>query len=1146
MSTLRRSVAVLSVLAASLYAQETRGRVQGDIHDSSGAVMAGVSVTLTSDETGVRATQLTNDSGHYLFDFVVPGHYTLTAESVGFRVFLQKNVLVEARGDVTVNVAMEVGNARETVTVESTPVAVQFNTASMSNTVDTKLANDLPVISRNPFMFVALDPSVVVHSTTQQEPFHFWAGSQFDVGGRTNDKNDIIMDGTASMTAQKSSYTPPLDAIQEVSVQQNAVDAEFGHSAGGIIVMDMKSGTNEYHGTAYYAGRNPALNALADRMTLTNNLTRQNTYGGTLGSPIRKNKIFNFFAYENIHLANPYSTRIETLPTAAERTGDFSGQLNTKGAQDTIYDPWSTQTNGSTVTRLPFPGNVIPASRIDPLAKQVMAGLWQPNNPGDGITGANNFKGQLYDIYPYYNFMDRVDYNITDKIRFFARYNYLHTTETTSDYTGSGSAMRYFQGSARNAQNAAGDIVWTMNSSTVLNVRTSYQGINDSFQNTPTEIGEKGLAALWPNNPWYQPYLANLPQIYFPNLNVTSSNGTGGGIFSTSIANYWYQTPETYTIAARLSKTLGRHYLKFGGEFRREIVDAARPAFAQFYFDAGTTADTYLAPNTALSGNGWASFLLGAMNGSSNVQTIPIQHPRISYSAFYIQDDFKLSSRVTINMGLRAEHNGPMIDTQYRLTQELNLNTPIPELSGANAPQLPAAVTALRRSAPLYNGAWTFTDSNHPGVLQTPTALWEPRIGVAYRINDQTALRAGYARYITPTSLTDTLNILGSVYYDGFSATTGAIAPLQGVPQETASNPYPTGLVQPIGRGYGAYTNLGNSANWYNPNFQPETNDRINFSLQRQLPGKLLADVTYFMNYGRNLPYTYNLNMADPNIAYTSKTATTSQVANPFYNLLPADKMPGTLRNQAKVSVSSLLTPYPQYGALNELMQSGAGDHYRAIQASIRRPYANGLTIMIGFNYNNESDQGFYDDLASYARDLTWIPAQTAHARLTGATVYDVPVGRGRRFLANMNPVLDGILGGWVLSSLFTYNSGTPIRLGSAVVSGDPALSNPTRNEWFNTSAVSLLPAFTPRSNPVQYSDLVGPHILNLDSTLGKQFHFTERVRFELRFEAYNTLNNMAQADPITSITSPSFGKIIDERTGFYGRQIQFSGHLSF
>lgn len=1141
----RFSILVLA-FATTLISQETRGRVQGDARDSSGAIVAGAGVTLTNDDTGVRAAQVTTETGHYLFDLVIPGHYTVAVQAVGFHVFVQKNVLVETRGDVTINAALQLGNTQETITVEATPVAVQFNTASMSNTVDTKLANDLPVISRNPFMFVALDPAVVVHSTTQQEPFHFWAGSQFDVGGRTNDKNDIIMDGTASMTAQKSSYTPPLDAIQEVSVQQNAVDAEFGHSAGGIIVMDMKSGTNDYHGTAYYAGRNPALNAMADRMTLTDNLTRQNTWGGTLGMPIKRNRIFNFAAYEGIHLANPYSTRIETLPTAAERAGDFSQQLNTKGGLDTIYDPWTTQTNGSTVSRQPFPGNIIPASRIDPFAKQVMAGLWQPNNPGDGITGANNFKAQLYDIYPYYNFMDRVDYNISEKFRFFARYNYLHTTETTSDYTGTGSPMRYFQGSARNAQNAAGDLVWTLSPTTVVNVRTSYQGINDSFQNTPTEIGTKGLANIWPNNPWYQAYLPNLHQIYFPNLNITSSSGTGGNIFSTSIGNYWYQTPETYTAAGNIAKSRGRHYLKAGAEFRREIVDAARPAFTQFYFNAGQTADTYLAPNTALSGNGWATFLLGAIDQSSNAQTIPIQHPRVSYSAVFVQDDFKINSRLTLNLGLRAEHNGPMVDSEYRLTQQLNLTTPIPELSGANAPQMPAAVASLRTAPPIYNGAWTFTDSSHPGVLNTPTVLWEPRIGVAFRINDKTALRAGYARYITPTSLTDTLNILGSVYYDGFSATTTAVAPLQGVPQETVSNPFPTGLVQPIGKGYGAYTNLGNSANWYNPNFQPETNDRINVSLQRQLPGKLLADVTYFMNYGRNLPYTYNLNMADPRLAYTYKNATTATVANPFYNLLPPDKMPGTLRTQSKVSVGSLLTPYSQYGALNELMQSGAGDHYRALQISVRRPYSNGLTVMMGFNYNNEVDQGFYDDIATYARDLTWIPAQTARTRLTGAVVYDLPVGKGRQFLGHMNRVVEGFLGGWVVSALFTYNSGIPIRLGGAVVNGDPALSSPARDQWFNTADISLLPAFTPRSNPTQYSDMVGPRIVNLDSTLGKQFAITERVRFELRFEAYNTLNALTLTDPVTSITSPNFGKVIDERTGFYGRQIQFSGHLTF
>ena len=384
------------------------------------------------------------------------------------------------------------------------------------------------------------------------------------------------------------------------------------------------------------------------------------------------------------------------------------------------------------------------------------------------------------------------------------------------------------------------------------------------------------------------------------------------------------------------------------------------------------------------------------------------------------------------------------------------------------------------------------------------------------------------------------------MFYDGFSASTTATAALQGVPQVTLSNPFPAGLVPPAGKAYGTYTNLGNTATWYNPDFKPETNDRINISVQRQLPGRLVADVTYFMAFSRNVPYTYNVNMADPNIAYKNGNATTARVNNPFYNLLPADKMPGTLRTQSQVAVSALLTPYPQYSTLNRMMTSGAGDHYKALQISVKRPTANGLTLTAGFNYNREVAQAYYDDIATFAKNLTWIPAQTARARLTGAAVYELPFGRNRRFMSDVNPLVDGILGGWGINALFTYNTGTPIRLGGAVVTGDPALSNPTSAKWFDTSKVTQLPAFTPRTNPVQFSDLVGPRYVNLDLTLAKQFRITEPVRFELRFEGYNALNALTPTDPVTTIANSNFGKCIDQRTGLSGRQVQFSGRFLF
>ena len=490
-------MSLIFALALCLPAQDTRGKVQGTVADSSGAVVPGATVVLLNTDTNVSATTTTNQEGHYILDFVIPGSYVVTVENNGFRTFVQKNVHVEALSDITVNAGLQVGNTGESVTVEATPVAVEFNSSTMSNTVDTKMANTLPLVSRNPFLFVELNPAVVLTSTTQQEPFHFWAGSQFDVGGNTNDKNDILLDGTPSMTTQKSSYTPPPDAVEQVNLQQNSVDAEYGHSAGGVLAMQMKSGTNDFHGTAYFVGRNPDLNAMADRVTGAANNTRQSTYGGTVGNPIIKNKLFNFFAYEGMKISSPLSI-IDTLPTTAQRTGDFSGTLNTAGALDTIYDPWSTLTSGSTVTRTPFPNNTIPASRIDPTAALLMKSVWQPNNPGSGPTGSNNFKAGYADPYNYWNLMNRSDYNINDKWKVFGRYNILKTTEAIQDYTG-GSSLLPLYGSVRNATSASGDAVYTINPTTVLDIHGGYNYINDSFGYPNRNLKASDLAAIWPN-----------------------------------------------------------------------------------------------------------------------------------------------------------------------------------------------------------------------------------------------------------------------------------------------------------------------------------------------------------------------------------------------------------------------------------------------------------------------------------------------------------------------------------------------------------------------------------------------------------------------------------------------------------------------
>ncbi|MBL8236641.1 MAG: carboxypeptidase regulatory-like domain-containing protein [Bryobacterales bacterium] len=1124
--------------ASSIWAQDTRGKIQGRITDASDAVIVGAAVTLANNNTAVAVNAQTNENGQYLFDFVIPGTYTITVEMTGFSKFVAKDILVQARADVTIDGRLQTGSTKDSITVEASAVAVNFNTSTMGLTIDTKMTNNLPIIHRNPFLLASLNPSVVVRSTTEQSPFHHWAASQLDVGGNTSTKNDIILDGSPSMTGQKSSYTPPMDAVSEVNLQQNAVDAEFGHSAGGVLSVSMKSGTNELKGTVYYLGRNPALNALADRITRRENLTRQHVWGGTFGAPIVKNKLFTFASYEGWKTIEPRAFQ-QTLPTDAERTGDFSRSLNTAGALRTIYDPWTTQVVNNVVSRAPFAGNIIPASRIDPTGKAIVGDLWKPNGPGIGPNALNNFQTGSGVGIRYWNFSNRVDYNINDRLKIFSRFNMFRTFTELNDYTGGSVAMQP-DGSKRHSRSFSGDAVYTLNSSTVLNVRGAYNSIVDSFGVPSATI--KDLERLWPGNTWYKPYLAELPDLYYPGINVTQGSTTNLGR-----GNYWFQEPNSYNIEAKMSKNSGKHYFKFGGEYRKENVNAARPRFAIFNINGALTNATFNAPNLATSGDGWATLLLGALDQNSTAESIPIQRPRVNMMGLFFHDDYKISQKLTLNLGIRYEYFGPMTDPDNRFSRFLDLTKPIPEFQGAGTPVLPAAATALRTTAPVYNGSWVFADADNRGSWKAPKGLFMPRIGMAYRVNDKTAIRAGFARYIVPSTLTDGLNILGSVPLPGFDALTATIAPIQGVPQQRISNPFPNGLVQVVGKSIGSYTNLGNSTTWYNQDFKPGVNDRINISLQKTLPGNILADITWFMNFGRDLPYNYDINQVDPRIGFAVQNAVNASVPNPFFNVLPATKMPGTLRTQANVPVSQLLRPFPQYQGLVETLRYGGENNYKSLQMQFQRPFVNGFNFVIGYNWNSERNLEFYDNVDNYTNTFTWQPARNARHRLTGAAIYELPFGKGRKFMTAAPKVVDTLFGGWAASGLMTYNTGLILRFPGALVSGDPSVSEPTKGRWFNTDAFKPLPAFTRRTNPLQYDNVRGTNTFNLDVTLNKMFPITERVKFEMRLEAYNAANAFFGADPATDPNNAAtFGRILSQRAGFFGRQMQFTGRIYF
>ncbi len=1137
--------------ASAASAQDLRGRVQGIVSDASGAVIPAARVTLRNVNTSIEVVRSTNASGQYVFDFVSPGTYELQVENDGFRTFVQQNILVQTRADVTINARMELGAVAETVTVEETPVAVSFNQTTMETTLDTKMANELPLINRNPYMLLQLDPAVNYRGGNETSPYHHWAASQMDVGGNTSYKNNVLLDGVPQLVGAKGTYVPAMDAVSEVNVQQNAVDAEYGHSAGGIISLQMKSGTNDWHGTAYYLGRNPVFNARPNSLNSTPSIVRRNVWGVTSGNPIVRNKVFNYFAYEGQNTREPITTQL-TLPTQLERGGDFSQSLNRNGGLRRIYDPTTTVITGSnTSTRDPFVNNRIPSSRLDPTAQTVMSELWDPNNAGDNAAGLNNFRTTFAQTFEYYNFSNRTDWNINDSVKVFGRISRFHTIQSDPDFT-NGSPLQRKAGSARHTWQTSGDVVWTINPTTVFNVRGSWSKINDSFAAPDVEIGEAGLEKLWPGNKWYASHIRDIPAIYHPEMDVRAESRSQLGRYG-----FWFQEPKTYNWDVKVSKQVGRHYVKVGHQYRAQRVEAARPHGIQFRFDPEETANTIFGPSIQTVGHAYASMMLGTV-GSGIVQTVPINRPETDVLGFYVHDDFKINQRITLNIGVRYEYEAALSDPERRLSRLMDFSQPLPDLQAAMGP-FPAEALALRTQPVDIVGAWIFTDDSHPGAWDAQKNIILPRAGLAVRLNDRTALRIGYARYaIPPIQGRDAVgnhsyvDVLGSTPYPGFTATTNPLNELEGIPRARLGDPFPSSgatsnpLIEPRGKEAGIYSVVGSSEGLFFPQaFRQGINDRINVSLQREIWNRVVVDATYFTNFGHNIPMNIQINRTDPRIGYANGSALNQSVDNPFFGL-PGNIVPGDLGNAKKVSVNDLLRPYPHYGDVRVLGEGIAGNRYNAFQLKIQRPFANGFNFLLGYNYNRGRTEDWYDDVDEFDQNLTYQRDPLSGQTLTFASIYELPFGQGRKWGSDMPAVADGIFGGWSISGIYRYNSGSLLdfRGAPAVVNGDPTTGNSTRERWFNTDAFSRLPAFTRRANSWFFDNLRGPFYSNLDMTVSKNIQITERLKLEVRMEAYNLSNSFMGANPNTSVTSGDFGRITSQLNTHSGREFQYSARF--
>ena len=1161
------TLAVLLLTASFVVAQDYRGKVQGSVSDENGGAIPGAQVVLRNIKTGVEATRAADDNGHYIFDFVEPGEYIVVIEQTGFKKAIQENVIVRVRSDLTVDLKLAVGGVQETVTVESPPIAVQFGSSSTLLTIENKVIDQLPVRGRNPYSVTQLDPTVspgTGSTSNENRPYHHAYASDFDAGGGTLRANDVLLDGVPLNSSYKSSYTPAMDAVQEVTFQKNAIDSEFGYSAGGVIVLNMKSGTNDFHGSLIGNWRNPKFNALSDptikRTAGADETNFRGTnlkiYGGTIGGPIIRNKLFTFTSYEHWNDASPLPFTL-TVPTALERAGDFSQSVR-NGVIRTIYDP--TTSTGSSGTRTAFAGNKIDPGRFDPTALKLLAELPLPNLPGS----QDNLQGFKVNQTTYWNFSERVDWNYSEKLKTFVRYGQFKAKLLESNPTGK--KLLPVNGSNRYGLSIAADTVYTISPKMVLNLRANYHQLTDEYAADPALIGKDGIANLFPTNFWTSLY--TFDQYFYPAFDLVAGSTTYR--LGRPGREFW-QHPQGWGASARLNYYASKHSLKFGGEYRVDKGKGARFEPLTFNIKQTLTANANSSPNLNTSGSEWATFLLGYIDNASIAARVPIQEAVTLGYAGYVMDDYKVNSRLTLNLGLRWEYEPGPVDRGNRLSQRLDLTQPIPEFQ-TTPPAIPAAVTNLlasKNERHLFNGAWIFTSADNRHAWNRKVLNLLPRLGGAYRIDDKSVVRFGWGRYMSPSSkIRDPLGDFVN-QYAGFATSTPAPGTISnGRPQATLSNPFPAALApiqQPLGQSLGRYTNLGNAigaaGNATNGidefNLRPAVNDRISFSFQRQVWGGVILDLEYFYNHETNLPYAVDLNMADPAFSYeTPKSVFNLSVPNPFLNILPADKFPGSLRTATTISQGNLLRPYPQYGAINQTNTSGRGEHLHSFEILAQRPFAKGLSLLLAYAYQREQTQEFFDDLATYARRFEWRDTDTPRQRFTSAISWDIPIGRGRSLLKDANRAVDMVVGGWTFTTTTRIYSGRPLFFNqNLIVDGNPRISNPNITRWFDTSKFHALPTSTDptlppnlhkRDNPWTFPGLYGPGIWQTDVTMSKSFRITERFRIEARGEAYNVFNRVQLANPIVDFNNANFGKITTKLVAYNGREIQYGLRLVF
>ena len=1126
-------LAVVGLHTAPAIAQETGGSIRGTISDAQSAVLPGVSITLKNLGTNAIQNTVTNDQGAYAFSFVPIGRYIITAELEGFTTAQREEFEVRIGDRIRIDLNLQVGALSETVTVTSEALLLDTSSASRGQVISREQVADLPLLGRNPFMLALTTPGVQYTpslASRSNRPFDNGGMDSISISGGVGTTNEYLLDGVPNTGQERGgvgnlSFVPSPDATAEFKVQTNLYDAQYGRSGGGVVNVLLKSGTNQFHAAAYMYYRDEKWNA----NTFDGNRTgtpKADLYwqqpGATVSGPVRipgiydgRDKTFFMYSYERIKSQIPF-VQLYTLPTEAERLGDFSKTVSAAGLPVTVYDPLTTRLVNGRYIRDPFPGNVIPANRLDPVALNILKYVPKPRTAGQ----LNNFpvpENNRADIYN--NHVVKVDQTVNNNHRFFVRFVWNKRDEIndlggfTEPWAATGNA--YLHG--RKNIGLSTEVTSVLSNSFVLNTRVGW--IQHYFYLTQRGDGFDTSLLGFPSS-----LVSQMPRKWFPQIAMSgyTTFGTTGSQYTTS---------DTYSWSEIFSKTAGNHSIRFGGEYRAmlNLYDSPTSSMGNFSFtNAYTQYDAQRADAT--QGNAVASFLLG-YPASGSLPINPTFNYRSNYVGVFVQDDWRITPKLTLNAGLRWDYESPITEKARQQNRGFD----------------PDAANPFKVPGLALKGGLLFVDDSNPYPFKKDLDNLQPRFGFAYQFDARTVFRGGYGLSYLPTFDNGTSN--------GFAVSTAFVSSVDGgiTPSGSLSNPYPNGLLKPVGNSLGLQTLLGQGFTYNNNQRTIPKVHQFSFGVQRELPGSMVIDASFVGSRTRGYPVAKGINEISA-ADFLSGTAMLQQVANPFAGLLP-----GSSFNGATVPLQQLRRPFPQFTGITEGRRSIGEYDYNALQVSLNKRLSHGLQFLLSYTYSKRIERVSYLNAQDGWDQLHEVIAgDDAPHHLHLSATYRLP---------NVNEnkgVLGLLLGGWQVNGIAVFQSGLPVGLtAGAILVGDPKIDNPTRERWFNTCTETLaggrqncsstsdpivwkvLPPYTLRTLPSRMENVRTARPALLDFSMFKTIDLPARIKLQVRAEAFNTFNTPWFGSPGTSINATSFG-IVTPTQSNDPRNVQIGVRLSF